>query len=219
MSEEAVGRVDVRPLQPRDSVIYTVRLPRQVAVKFDRDRDAGHRFVVSLLPDQLGATARAQTATLWRIGAGSESIDILTTADLPSAQGGPVGTVNCGQSARLELTLEAVRAKSSPVAPAVVAALRAEGISWRDPRGRIDDGELPAWVESQLLKHGWKAVEIRELHRRSVSRRRAQMHLVECVVDVEVVDSALASESLRTGIGRGRSFGAGMVTLTAPGQS
>lgn len=219
MTQNGEGRLESQPLRPRGVLIYKVQLPRQVAVKFDRDRDAGHRFVVSLLPDQLGATARAQTATLWRIGAGSENIDILTTADLPGAQGGPVGTVTAGQNVHLRMTLEAVRAKSSPVHPAVAEALHAEGISWRNPRGRIDDGELPAWIESQLLKHGWKTVEIRELHRRSVSRRRAQMHLVECVVAVDVVDPVLASQSLRAGIGRGRSFGAGMVTLTAPGQS
>jgi hypothetical protein len=129
-------------------------------------------------------------------------------------QGGPVGDVAAGEKGRLRLTLEAVRAKSSPVDPAVAAALHAQGISWRDPRGRIDDGELPAWIELQLLKHGWEAVEIRELHRRSVSRRRAKMHLAECVVDAVAVDPTLASESLRSGIGRGRSFGAGMVTLT-----
>lgn len=199
---------------PRDSKIHTIRLPRQAAAKFDRDRDAGHRFVVSVLPDHLGGSVRSQTATLWRIGAGSEHIDILTTADLPGLQGGPVGAAEAGEKCRLQLTLEAVRAKSSPVDPAVAAALHAEGISWRDPRGRIDDAELPAWIERQLLKHGWKVIEIRQLDRRTVSRRRAKMHLAECLVDAVAVDQTLASESLRSGIGRGRSFGAGMVTLT-----
>lgn len=207
----------LRPLQPahaRESRLHTVRLPRQAAAKFDRDRDAGHRFVVSLLPNQHGGTVRAQTATLWRIGAGSDNLDILTTAELPGVQGGLVAAVDAGENVRLQLTVEAVRAKSSPVDPAVAAALHAEGISWRDPRGRIDDAELPAWIELQLLKHGWQAVEIRQLHRRSVSRRRAKMHLAECVVDVVALDPALASESLRSGIGRGRSFGAGMLTIT-----
>jgi len=200
-----------------ESRFYILPIPPVAAAKFDHDRDAGHRFVMSLLPDGLGEETRSKTDTVWRIG--PTALEIITTVDIPGVDGTPVGSVTAGQKARLQLTLEAVRTKSSPVAPALVEALHAEGIHWRNRKGRIDDGELPAWIEAQLLKNGWKTLELRELHRRPVSRRRAHMHLVECVVDVAVVEPVMASESLRKGIGRGRSFGAGMVTLAAKKQN
>jgi hypothetical protein len=208
-----IPRATHRTSGAAESRCYILPIPPVAAAKFDRDRDAGHRFVMSLLPDGLGEETRSKTETVWRIG--PTALEIITTADIPGFSGTPVGSVASGQRARLQLTLEAVRTKSSPVAPELVEALHAEGIRWRNRKGRIDDGELSAWIEAQLLKHGWKTVELREIHRRPVSRRRARMHLVECVVDVDVVEPIMASESLRKGIGRGRSFGAGMVTMSA----
>jgi hypothetical protein len=189
---------------------YTISLPTVVAAKFDRDRDAAHRFLMSLLPDDFGKTARSQTSTTWRIG--PDVLEVVTTAEIPGVKGKQVVSVVGGQSVRLRMTLEAVRAKGSPLDPAVVEALHAEGIRWRNPRGRIADEELPSWITGQLQKHGWLSADIERLTRRSVSRRRASMHLAECVVTATVADPALANQSLRQGIGRGRSFGAGMVT-------
>lgn len=200
------------PFSPEaPSFYYRVDLPKHMLEKYDRDRDAGHRFMMSLLPDGLGKETRSETATLWRVR--PTALEIITTAGIPGVSGTPVDSVASGQKARLQLTMEAVRTKSAPVSPELVAALHAEGIHWHNRKGRIDDAELPAWIDGQLLRHGWKTVERQELLRRRVSRRGAHMHLVECAIDAEVVDPIEASESLRLGIGRGRSFGAGMVTV------
>jgi hypothetical protein len=211
----AVSAADKHPVSAaQTSFHYQVHLPKPVAVKFDRDRDAGHRFVMSLLPDGIGGETRGLTDTLWRVDEGGNALDIVTAAVITGFTGTPVNPVKTGQQVRLRLALEAVRAKSSPLEPAVVSALRAEGIRWRNPRGRVDDEELSAWVESQLLKHGWTISTLKDgdTRRRVVSRRNAHMHLVEVTVGATVSDADAANSSLRLGIGRGRSFGAGLVT-------
>ena len=192
------------------AIHYQIPLPLPVAVKFDRDRDAGHRFVVSLLPDNLSREVRKDTFTTRRPGPGH--IEVVTAAEIAGIEGTPVVSVEVGQSVRLNMTLEAVRAKGSPLEPAVVETLRAQGIRWPNPRSRIDDEELPAWIADRLHNNGWVSADIEQLTRRSVSRRHANMHLAECVVAATVADPVLANRSLRLGIGRGRSFGAGMVT-------
>lgn len=197
---------------------YRLALPPVAARKLDADRDLGHRAVMGLLPDGLGPHPRAASGTIWRVDVADSVLHLITRAPVAgysTDDATHIETVTAGERVTIHAELETTYAKTAPIRDEVLAALRAAGITagQRSPICRVTDDDLPAWIERKLQRNGFTTGAIASLQRRRATRRGAPMHLVNITADVQVHDVGLANAALVGGISRGRSFGAGMVTL------
>lgn len=211
---------------------YRIPVTRDRASLLDRDRALGHLYVMRLLPDDIVGQAvatgsyhpdrdgergpRSLSQTLWRVGRDHSSLEIITRVPvLPhvGATACSVPQVTDGQRVRLRAVLEAVHSPMIPVSDAVKQELQQSGIRVRSRRVRVPDEELVRWVDDNFERRGWRRQEILAIFRRRVRRRGSPMHLVEVVLEATAKDAEKANDSLVTGIGHGKNYGAGMVTI------
>ncbi len=165
-----------------------------------------HRHVTALLPDLHGRSTaiRADTETLFRV-------------DLPTDRLGERGRIGIrfrGSSLPSGLT-EITCTDSLGDGDAILVQVAAEqrltmpdGIKTRP----VADGEAASWATALFRRHGLETSELRVSSQRRFGHRRAVHFTVrEIAATVYVADADAADRAFNRGIGRGRSYGLGMI--------
>lgn len=170
------------------------------------DPSALHRRAMSYLPNLEGRSRaiRADTGTQFRV-------------DLPTDPLGRPGTVTLRVRSEALAPDVGTRTELPPLSTdsRVVVRLAAEKRNTVNGRVRtraVSDDEAPAWAEALLLRHGLRARDPALSSARRFGReKRTGFWVRDLLSTVEVVESARAETAISRGIGRGRSYGLGMI--------
>ena len=197
--------------QPGD--LYLSRIPLDhVVLRSHRDlRDRGrvHRSVMSIFGDLGGDQhARSRGSVLFRIDEDRFCVLVqsavapvrndVVTAKLPDLSGLPAG-----MPARARVCVNAVTTKN-----------RTRDGKTRQYREAVPEREAVDWIAGRL--DGLTLVGVRDQRREVCRSGRSPLVLTTVDLDVIVTEPARLVPLVRDGIGRGRAYGGGLITL-APG--
>lgn len=172
------------------------------------NRDAGHRRVVSLLPDNLPGPP---TVVWWP---GPDGIVIHSPHPASGHPAEPLRLPGYGETLNISASVEAVASKTAHIDPRVYALLRNSGRKpSRSPRIRVGDGELHSWATALLERNGLRVEHMDAPSRSTAVRRSALLHLADINATVTVTDADAAARAVAFGIGHGKTFGAGLIRI------
>lgn len=211
----------VLPTPP--SRLHRLDIGAAFARTIDVDRGRGHRFVMSLLADDLATTTpRESTSTTWRVEPGNGELVISTCAGITDPR---IHTITDlpqltdGDRVTIAVDLEAVHRRAVHIEPEVYAEIRAAGIPIRVPRSAVPREEVAMWAEKLLATRGFRVEVLDHLELPSRSwrpqRRGGALNVARLRAPATVVDAAAAADALARGVGRGLSFGCGLIRVGA----
>ncbi len=159
---------------------------------------------------------------MWRVEPGSSELIISTRAEITDPR---VHTVTDlprltdGDRVNIAVDLEAVHRRAVHIDPEVYAEIRAAGIPTRVPRSAVPREEAAMWAERSLATRGFRVEVLDRLELPSRSwrpqRRGGALNVARLRASVTVVDAAAAADALARGVGRGLSFGCGLIRVGA----
>lgn len=207
------------------------------AAEMLENREAGHRMALALWPRQSNLTPRSELDLLWAV----TSIDPLmgTASVLVQAnrkperqpawaltiQSAPVAPVALGEHVVGDLTLVAMYTPSTPLDAETRRTLDAvkaihgngmnrnpgEGLSWRAKMIPVPEDLLEAWVVRRLGRYGLDGgVEVVRTFDVRLPGKRGGYRCATVSLDAHVTDATKAEQFL-AGVGKGKSYGFGLV--------
>lgn len=203
-------------------------LPESVALRMDRDRQFGHRAVMSLFPDGLGSAPRAEAGALWHMDFRGKRLTVQhqipmldePAVGVPTKLEPPV-TWEVGERVAFALDVECTYTPSPDIPMELRPLLKATG-SYRSRREIVPEDHRPDWLVAMLGRRGFSVelggVQIDPLGRVSLGRRGGLVPYVSCRVEAMVADPAAARAAVVAGIGRAKNFGLGMARMQTPSQ-
>lgn len=215
----------------------TLTVDAQAWSTMHADRDAGHRMIMGLwdhLPRSADKGPRSTSSILWHPTSldperGTGQIVVRSTRR-PGRLPFWLRDLNIedSQAPSGSLTLQvSLVATYTPMSTEVTEPMRAvlkagadgtarrpgEGLAYRRDPVRVPDERLDDWVRSKLTRNGFKVDSADVLGQSVISLRRRGGGLPVTTFRLigEVVDQAAFTSAWHGGIGRGRSFGVGML--------
>lgn len=181
-----------------------------------------HRRVMSLFPDGLGPDARRQAAVLFRLEEQNAGCSILLQSAIePALERLPdsYGTARCKSLAPL---LDGLREGVNIHYRIIANATRKLGRNTTAGRPKqvvpLHGAEADAWWQRQADAAGLilRSLSSKPLHH-GIGRRRDNSRITHARTQFDgtatVTSPAALLERIRTGIGRGKSFGCGLLTI------
>jgi CRISPR system Cascade subunit CasE len=205
------------------ATLARVRLnPRSRAVQRDLGNAVGmHKTMMRLLPDHLGERARATAGLLFRLDETPKELTLLVQSRLPidprrlPADYGHVATrdlapmftaLKRGTAVRYRITASAIR-RPRPTEgekkPPAVALLGAEAEEWWTQRAQ----------QAGLLIHTAASTRLRPATSARVHNDAVYHALTRFDGLATVTDPDALGEAILTGIGKGKPYGAGLLSL------
>ncbi|MEV7283026.1 type I-E CRISPR-associated protein Cas6/Cse3/CasE [Streptomyces sp. NPDC093252] len=191
------------------------------------NRPGMHKTLMRLLTHPAGPTPRKSGGLLFRLEPGLDPVLLVQTADTPDLAGLPAGygttdtrdltpilsTLTPGLPVRYRITAAptAYRATSTPPDPA----------TGRRPRGKITTlhgQDTQTWWQRRAAGAGLHLTSPAETLRRpfpSPGRPGPFYELTQFDGTATITDQDLLAAALRDGIGKGKPYGAGLLTLAA----
>lgn len=176
-----------------------------------RERDLGHRLVMSLLPNNLDHEhPRACGNTLWTLT--QDTLIIQTSSELDKA-GCPVQNLAVGETVLLSGTFVFSRSHTAHIPQ----ELRDTGFR-STTRGRktfVDPGEHQEYLTRRLEDNGFQVNRLISLvpDMAQVSKKKGKAPCSHQVLEVTVTDADAANDLITTGIGKYKSYGCGLITI------
>lgn len=207
------------------------------AGELHRDREHAHTAVLSLWHHRTHSTTRATVGAVWAVTEADMLTDtgkVLVRSTVPPERT-PAWAQNlattdrfdhapaAGEPVRLTLEIEAGRTPHVPVSRDIERALKqgadgtprapGKGLAFRARREAVPTGELPDWAVSKLARHGidTHAVSVLRTGRVQLPRHQTAHPLATLSISGVVSDAEAYRQALRQGIGKGKSFGLGLV--------
>lgn len=189
------------------------RLRAQVADALAHDPFTGHKYVMSAFRDGVGAAPREQLAVLWRLDG-----EVLTVR----AREAPRFPLNEAELEELHEDAGPELQIGSTLALQVLLCAQTNTLSGptflpADARAQQEHQPIPAsrrlrWAQDRLAKAGFVFV-VEPLHKvRDVKvPGRHLLPGIELQGTAIVTDAQAAADAWRTGVGRGKAYGFGMV--------
>ena len=201
--------------------------PRNAAARADlADVDSLHKTLMRLVPDHSGPTPRATAGLLFRAEPGSDPTLLVQTAHTPDLTALPT---SYGTARTLDLT--ALLNSLTPgrtmlyritAAPTVT---RSAGSPTRHPvtgkrRGKITHltgDDAIAWWQRRAAAVGLEPVTVsslpRPFPRTRLARSAPYFTLTQFDGFARITDTGLLTHALKNGIGRAKTYGAGLLSL------
>ncbi|WP_329309624.1 type I-E CRISPR-associated protein Cas6/Cse3/CasE [Streptomyces sp. NBC_01262] len=191
------------------------------------DRPGMHKTLMRLLTDPTGPNPRKTGGLLFRLEAGLDPVLLVQTADLPDLTALPAGygtadtrdltplltALTHGLPVRYRITAAPTAYRASPPHPA----------TGRRPRGTITSLQGPdalTWWQRRAAAAGLQlAGQIEATPRPFPSPKRPApfYRLTQFDGTATVTDPAALTTALHEGIGKGKAYGAGLLTLASAG--
>lgn len=190
---------------------YFTRLRFSEGADFGYDADFEHKRIMALFPE-MGERARLEANVLWR-RAGERSVYVQSDVAPNEAhyRSGFPGTVDVTDSA--DVRAREILAGGEVMFNARLHAVRRQG----KKEFVVFADSIQDWSARVLNARGFEPVTLTAVKEKPVPLRRGDrtIHLSSALVEgvVRVVDPELAFSSWRSGIGRGKAYGFGMVAL------
>lgn len=173
-----------------------------------------HGLATSYLPQLRGRShsIRADTATQFRIDLPHDPLGrpgIITlrmrTGVLPKGVGIPIGVPGLHEGTQLSVVLAAEKRNTGPDGKKVTRA--------------VTDEEAHTWATELLSRHGMTPTALAVGPMRPFGPppipTRARFHIRDVLATITITDPALARTAMTRGVGRGRSYGLGMLIPTS----
>ncbi|MFF7723695.1 type I-E CRISPR-associated protein Cas6/Cse3/CasE [Streptomyces luteogriseus] len=209
------------------SLTRLVLNPRHPAAKADlADVDSLHKTLMRLVPDHIGPTPRARAGLLFRAEPGPEPVLLVQTTDTPDLTALPThyGTARTLDLTPLLSTLTPGRTMRYRITAAPTVA-RSAGNPTPHPvtgkrRGKITHltgNEAIAWWQRRAAAAGLEPVTVSSLSRpfprARITRSAPYFTLTQFDGLARITDTTHLIHALKTGIGRAKSYGAGLLSL------
>ena len=202
--------------------------PRSREVREDlKDHGSLHRRVQALFPDELGPTPRAAARVLFRLERTQHTATLLIQSGIPINRNalpadytdapvayrdlGPLlDWAQTGHAVQYRIDTTAIRALRPPAEPG-----QKRGRGTRTPLAGDDAID---WWEQQAAKAGLRTHLILDIAQPAVTARssggaRAAYQTTRFEGTAAITDPAPLREALRNGIGQGRAFGLGLLSI------
>ncbi|MFJ1961798.1 type I-E CRISPR-associated protein Cas6/Cse3/CasE [Streptomyces massasporeus] len=201
--------------------------PRHPAAKADlADIDSLHKTLMRLVPDHIGPTPRARAGLLFRAEPGPDPVLLVQTADAPDLTALPT---HYGTARTLDLTpllnsLTSGRTMRYRITAAPTVA-RSAGNPTPHPvtgkrRGKITHltgDDAIAWWQRRAAAAGLEPVTVsgrpRPFPRTRITRSAPYFTLTQFDGLARITDTTHLTHALKNGIGRAKSYGAGLLSL------
>ncbi|MFC9948893.1 type I-E CRISPR-associated protein Cas6/Cse3/CasE [Streptomyces pratensis] len=201
--------------------------PDNAAARADlADVDNLHKTLMRLVPDDNGPTPRATAGLLFRTEPGPDPILLVQTAHTPDLTALPT---NYGTAQTLDLTpllnsLTPGRTMHYRITAAPTVA-RSAGTPTRHPvtgkrRGKITHltgDDAVTWWQRRATAIGLEPVTVsslpRPFPRARIARSAPYFTLTQFDGYARITDTGLVTHALKNGIGRAKSYGAGLLSL------
>ncbi|WP_413755045.1 type I-E CRISPR-associated protein Cas6/Cse3/CasE [Streptomyces sp. MMBL 11-3] len=189
------------------------------------NRPAMHKTLMRLLAHPTGPTPRKTGGLLFRLEPGLDPVLLVQTADTPNLTGLPGGygstdsrdltpmltALTPGRPVRYRITAAPTAYRSTGAPP--------DPLTGRRPRSKITTlhgQDAQTWWQRQAATAGLRLCEPAEAFRRSFPspERPAPFYkLTQFDGTATITDPDLLATALREGIGKGKAYGAGLLTL------
>ncbi|MEV3972825.1 type I-E CRISPR-associated protein Cas6/Cse3/CasE [Streptomyces sp. NPDC050698] len=201
--------------------------PHHPAAKADlADVDSLHKTLMRLVPDHIGPTPRATAGLLFRAEPGPDPVLLVQTADTPDLTALPT---NYGTARTLDLTpllnaLTPGRTMRYRITAAPTVA-RSAGNPTPHPvtgkrRGKVTPltgDDAIAWWQRRAAAAGLEPVTVsplpRPFPRTRITRSAPYFTLTQFDGLARITDTTHLTHALKNGIGRAKSYGAGLLSL------
>lgn len=199
----------------------TVAPPPEVARALI-DRQRGHGLVMSVFPDGMGSSPRAEAKALWRWYPHSGHLHIQAAHAFEAHRLGAVvathslPVVEAGSRWRIDVEMNCEKTPPSQVPVELRPVLKAEGGAYRSRKVVVPLSERYEWAAKRLARYGFvvdpESLRIGDLASADLGRRGRTPYVRVTAVG-SVVDPESWSGRLVEGIGAGKSFGLGLIEM------
>lgn len=205
--------------------ILQVKLSPMVRTSILTNRERGHVHVMSAFPRIVGDSPRSAFQVLWALGPQTRTLTVQssTPAESPEVLGEilehrllePPAE---GESVQLQVTLAAQKTPAAQVTPELRTALKANGgKAYRSRLVLVPEEERPEWARKRLERIGL-AVEsdrltVSPLQQTPLGKRGTSIPAVTVAARGRVQDATAFEQALRSGVGKGKNFGLGLIQL------
>lgn len=175
-----------------------------------------HQRVMSLLPDALGDSARAKTAALWRIEPSDQPVLLIQSDPVPDLSALPAG-YGTGATKDLSAVFTAIRPGLHVRYRICINPVSQHGNTGK--RRVLPRSELPAWWEARSQRIGLENLDHPSIHlepsRTGTTSTGNKLTIAACRIEgiASVTDPDQICEAIRSGVGRARAYGCGLLTI------
>lgn len=208
----------------RSPMRYTTIPPAPLASRLT-DRQFGHQLVMATLPDGLGPDARSASNALWRWDPHRGRLEVQASCPIEAHRLGQIvdsqelPIVEARSRWYIDVEMDLQKTPPSQVPPELRARLReAGGRAYRSRQVLVPRGERTDWCRARFARCGFdldpSTLRIGDLTWALLGNKRGRIPYVRVTASGTVTDSEVWATRLRTGLGKGRSYGLGLVIAT-----
>lgn len=206
------------PTQGPKPTTYRVALSGPLARKVATDRAAGHRLLMSMLPNGIlnCAAPRAHAQLLWRVNGEDELLissiikpESHTDANVEITENRPELTTGTLVTANLQL-----ETTYTPAAwvPEEIWNIK-EHPPIRNKRIPVPTKSLKPWITEKLSRNGFTVTDLKTVIRSRIRVNARTVPVAEIQFQAIVYDTTAANKAMFMGLGRSKSYGCGMIQI------
>lgn len=186
------------------------------------DRQLGHSVVMAALPKDLGAEPRAKAACLWRYDAERQRLYVQSDVEVRGELLGTplarhaITSAKAGARVQIDVTFNCEKTPPSRIPAELRPILKANGgRCYRSRLVVVPEDERADWCQRRLARAGLsvttEALQLTPVEYADLGRRGGGIPFVRVRTAGVVTDADTWNTAVRKGIGKGRSFGLGLV--------
>jgi len=203
--------------------LATFEVSPAVRDMLEADRDRGHVHIMSAFRPHLGDRPRAAAGVLWHLD-GSHRVLTVRATEPPlrpailgaSTEPVPVPRVSVGSIGIIDISLSCLKTPPSNVAVELRAELQ-QGKCYRSKPVVVPEGERDTWARRRLAAVGLEVaagtLKLGPIRYASLGGKRRGIPYVDLHAQDVVTDADAFTKAFANGLGKGRSYGLGMIRL------
>lgn len=203
----------------------TVTAPSPTLVRALRDRHVGHGIISRALPDELGPNPRAKAQALWHFDELACRLTVQSAVPMELRLLGSVedtreiAIYQAGQRLDLDLALSCQFTPPADVPEELRPVLKSSGRCYRSRRVVVPEYRRSQWFARKLAARGFavamETLKLSTVRRADLGRRGGAIPFVDASCEGLVTDADLFNQAVGHGVGKGRSFGLGLIRVAA----
>ena len=207
-------------------VTTTTFRPAEVLLRAFHDRQTGHAIVTKLLPAGLGTDARAKAHCLWLADHDLGVVHVRSSVPLREDL---LGTIEAqveepvrhiGETVDVTLSVACQYTPSADIPMELRTVLKQNGHAYRSRLVPVPEDRRSEWVTARLLKSGLQldpsSLTTSKLTHADLGKRGGGIPYITLTVSGTVVDADSFNSAIAHGIGKGKTFGLGLLLVSSP---
>lgn len=199
-----------------------MRLSPAVRSAILNNADFGHQHVLAAFPRAHSGSPRSEFEVLWALNS-SEKLLVVQSAVAPTTpevlgevlDAGEVSSPSTGAALEVTVSIAPQKTPTANVPPELRQPVKSAGGAYRSRLVMVPEAERPAWFTQRMARIGFRvdaeSIRMSPQSRVSLGSRGRSIPAVTIRATGTVADSEAFTTAVRSGIGKGRNYGLGLI--------